>query len=91
MRAKYVKRPKIYSGLVDKIGLLPPREVAGIVRAHLATRYAWRRIEGLNQSKRNTDGHVCIMPDRLADTGNEFGLASCELSIGCPVGPDRGS
>ncbi len=69
------EEPKIYSGLLDKIGLLPPHEVACIVRAHLAARYAWRRAEAINQNDRGTPGYMCVLPANLADTGNAFGLA----------------
>lgn len=61
--------------MLDKIGLLPPREIACIVRAYLAARYAWRRAEAINQNDKGTTGYMCVLPTELADTGNAFGLA----------------
>jgi hypothetical protein len=69
------EEPQIYGGVLDKIGLLPPREVASVVRAYLAARYAWRRAEAINQNDKGTADYMCVLPADLADTGNAFGLA----------------
>jgi hypothetical protein len=74
------EEPQIFASLADKIGLLPPIEVACIIRAHMAARFAWRRAEGYNQSERSTAGHICVIPEKFADTGSEFGLAMNQIN-----------